>query len=85
MNCPTCNLVMHKLVEWHYWCSRCGTVRTVTGSEQFHDEAPSLVEAVKAADDSKRLGTTIRRNRVANGECITPALWADVRCCIGRD
>jgi Zn-finger nucleic acid-binding protein len=39
MPCPTCNHTMHGLGEnegrRHFWCPRCGTVKTMTG--EFED------------------------------------------------
>lgn len=59
----------------HFWCPRCGTVRTVTG-EHNADQPPKLVEAVKAADVYAGETVTVQ---IGNGA------WIDVRRCIGRD
>ncbi len=46
MACPTCGHTMHRIVERHFWCPRCGSLLAmrVPGMPDMDVSVPSLVE-----------------------------------------
>ncbi len=71
MACATCGHTMHRIVERHFWCPRCGSLLSmrVPGMPDMDVSVPSLVERCRefqrlhrsnfdefVGDDWRRLG-----------------------------